>query len=133
MKRDRDYLQYKLSGLQAVALEGYESYEMQIKECKELCVSLMSHYNALLASVSPLPTVIQSLCNDQVPMILFYYYFFVTLFVQNAQTEVSLNQIENLSQQYTALTHQLEKTLDEACCESRANSLVANILLETNA
>lgn len=96
LKRERDWLTSKLSDLQDSSLENYSNFEEELRECKDLCVTLMSQYNSLLSSVAPLPSVIQSMCNDQ-----------------NSQTEVSLGQIQLLTQQYSNITHQMDKLNDE--------------------
>lgn len=66
MQRERDWLNNKLEDLQSSSLENYANFERELSECKELCVTLMSQYTSLLSSVAPLPSVIQSMCNDQV-------------------------------------------------------------------
>lgn len=96
LKKERDWISNRFSSLQASSLECYAQFEEDIKESKELCVSLMSHYSALLSSVAPLPSVIQSMCNDQ-----------------NSQTEVSIGQIQLLSQQYDTSLKQMELIADE--------------------
>lgn len=73
VQRERDWLNSKLDDLQTSSLENYSNFEEELRECKELCVTLMSQYTNLLSSVAPLPSVIQSMCNDQVIELLSFY------------------------------------------------------------